>query len=55
MYHDRCKALPWVGGLEETRISNHCAHPRPDQLNYPSGFLRLVENEYDLQICNTIV
>ena len=40
MYHDRRKVLPWVDGHEDTRTSDHWgAHPRPNQLSYPSGFM----------------
>ena len=32
MYHNRRKALPWVGSSEETQTNDYWkAHPRPDQ------------------------
>ena len=34
VYHDRRKALLWIGDPEETQTSDYWgAHPRPDQLS----------------------
>ena len=42
MCHDRHKALTWVSDPEETQTNDHWGvHPRPDQLSYPSGFVKL--------------
>ncbi len=43
MYHDRRKALPWVGGSEGIRTSDHWGvHPKPNQLSYPLGLMRFI-------------